>query len=227
MTDPFDALRPVDGPVDPDPAFAAALRARVERALLWEEPMTSTLTPPRTTPRMHTLTPYLAVVGRPREHRVLRRGVRGRAPRRSPRDARRADRHVEVGIGDTVLMLADEFPEIGLRAPWAAAARASRCGWRPGTRTGSSPRRSRRAPCWSGRSPMHRTGGAAWSSTRTGTAGWSRARRRRPIPATSCTRRCGHPTRAAPGGSSTGCWAGSVRWAPRTGPRRPSCAATR
>ena len=62
MTDPFDALRPVDGPVDPDPAFAAALRARVERALLWEEPMTSTLTPPRTTPRMHTLTPYLAVV---------------------------------------------------------------------------------------------------------------------------------------------------------------------
>ena len=25
--------------------------------------------------------------------------------------------HVEVGIGDTVLMLADEFPEIGLRAP--------------------------------------------------------------------------------------------------------------
>ena len=34
MTDPFDALRVGDGPVDPDPAFAAALRARVERALL-------------------------------------------------------------------------------------------------------------------------------------------------------------------------------------------------
>ena len=34
MTDPFDALRTPDGPVDPDPAFAAALRARLERALL-------------------------------------------------------------------------------------------------------------------------------------------------------------------------------------------------
>ena len=32
--DPFRALRAADGPVDPDPAFAAALRARVERALL-------------------------------------------------------------------------------------------------------------------------------------------------------------------------------------------------
>ena len=32
--DPFRALRASDGPVDPDPAFAAALRARVERALL-------------------------------------------------------------------------------------------------------------------------------------------------------------------------------------------------
>ena len=37
--DPFRALRAADGPVDPDPAFAATLRARLERALLcWRNP---------------------------------------------------------------------------------------------------------------------------------------------------------------------------------------------
>ena len=34
MTDPLDALRAPVEPVDPDPAFAADLRARIERALL-------------------------------------------------------------------------------------------------------------------------------------------------------------------------------------------------
>src|SRR6185437_826862 len=117
VTDPFDALRPVGGPVAPDPAFAAALRARVERALLWEEPMTSTLTPLRTTPRMHTLTPYLAVVDA-RASIAFYVAAFGAVRRGDPRvmpDGRIG--HVEVGIGDTVLMLADEFPEIGLRAP--------------------------------------------------------------------------------------------------------------
>jgi uncharacterized glyoxalase superfamily protein PhnB len=115
--DPFRALRASDGPVDPDPAFAAALRARVERALLWEEPMTSTLTPPRTTPRMHTLTPYLAVVDA-RASIAFYVAAFGAVRRGDPHvmpDGRIG--HVEVGIGDTVLMLADEFPEIGLRAP--------------------------------------------------------------------------------------------------------------
>ena len=64
MTDPFAALRVGDGPVDPDPAFAAALRARVERALLtpMEEPMTSTITERPTVARLHTLTPRLTVI---------------------------------------------------------------------------------------------------------------------------------------------------------------------
>ena len=114
--DPFDALRSVGGPVDPDPAFAAALRARVERALLWEEPMTSTLTTPRTTPRMHTLTPYLAVVDA-RASIAFYVAAFGAVRRGDPYvmpDGRIG--HVEVGIGDTVLMLADEFPEMGLLA---------------------------------------------------------------------------------------------------------------
>jgi uncharacterized glyoxalase superfamily protein PhnB len=117
--DPFDALRAADGPVDPDPAFAAALRARLERALLapLEEPMTSTLTRPRTTPRMHTLTAYLAVVDA-RASIAFYVAAFGAVRRGDPHvmpDGRIG--HVEVGIGDTVLMLADEFPEIGLRAP--------------------------------------------------------------------------------------------------------------
>ena len=33
MTDPFDALRTPVSPLDPDPAFAARLRTRIERAL--------------------------------------------------------------------------------------------------------------------------------------------------------------------------------------------------
>ena len=115
--DPLDALRTVGGPVDPDPAFAAALRARVERALLWEEPMTSTLTPPRTTPRMHTLTPYLAVVDA-RASIAFYVAAFGAVRRGDPYvmpDGRIG--HVEVGIGDTVLMLADEFPEMNARSP--------------------------------------------------------------------------------------------------------------
>jgi uncharacterized glyoxalase superfamily protein PhnB len=114
--DPFRALRSVGGPVAPDPAFAAALRAQVERALLWEEPMTSTLTPPRTTPRMHTLTPYLAVVDA-RASIAFYVAAFGAVRRGDPHvmpDGRIG--HVEVGIGDAVLMLADEFPELGLLA---------------------------------------------------------------------------------------------------------------
>jgi hypothetical protein len=34
MPDPFEALRTAPTPIDPDPAFAARLRARVVRALL-------------------------------------------------------------------------------------------------------------------------------------------------------------------------------------------------
>src|SRR5579872_1425493 len=40
MPDPFDTLRVPDIPVDPDPAFAARLRARVARALTLPEGVT-------------------------------------------------------------------------------------------------------------------------------------------------------------------------------------------
>ena len=121
MTDPLDALRAPIRPADPDPGFARALRTRLERALLdpREDPMT-TLEAPRTTARMHALTPYLAVTDAVAavEFYVAAFGaVRRGAPILMP-DGRTA--HVEVALGDSVLMLADEFPEMGLAAPNAA-----------------------------------------------------------------------------------------------------------
>lgn len=119
MTDPLDALRSPVIPVDPDPAFARALRARLERALLdpREDPMTSTLETPRATARMHALTPYLAVtdaVAAVDFYVAAFGAVRRGEPIVMP-DGRTG--HVEVALGDSVLMLADEFPEMGLSAP--------------------------------------------------------------------------------------------------------------
>ena len=123
MTDPLDALRVGPGPVDPDPAFAAALRARIERALLdpLENPMTTSPAPTTTEPgaavRLHTLTPMLAVVDA-RASVAFYTDAFGATPRAEPiimPDGRVG--HVEVALGDSVLMIADEFPELGLQAP--------------------------------------------------------------------------------------------------------------
>jgi uncharacterized glyoxalase superfamily protein PhnB len=123
MTDPLDALRVGEGPVDPDPAFAAALRAQIERALLdpLEDPMTSTLpataNEQRSAARLHTLTPYLVAVDARAsvDFYVAAFGATRRDEPIVMPDGRVG--HVEVALGDSVLMLADEFPEIGLRAP--------------------------------------------------------------------------------------------------------------
>lgn len=114
MTDPFDVLRVPVTPVDPDPAFARSLRARLERALLdpREDPMTTL-----ETPRTHSLTPYLAVtdaVAAVDFYVTVFGAVRRGEPIVMP-DGRTG--HVEVALGDSVLMLADEFPELGLAAP--------------------------------------------------------------------------------------------------------------
>jgi predicted enzyme related to lactoylglutathione lyase len=124
-TDPLHDLRiPID-PVDPDPGFAAALRARVERALLAPEgePAMSvttdrtTTSPAAATPRRPALTPYLAVVDAERAIAFYAAAF-GAVPRGEPvvmPDGRIG--HAELALGDSVLMLADEYPEIGLAAP--------------------------------------------------------------------------------------------------------------
>ncbi|WP_167109682.1 VOC family protein [Amycolatopsis viridis] len=111
MTDPLDALRAPVQPVDPDPRFAAELRERLRRAVLNGGEMTGTEAPARA--ELHSLTPYLAV---PDARRALDFYVEvfGAQRRGDPivmPDGRIG--HAEVAIGDSVLMLAEEHPEIG------------------------------------------------------------------------------------------------------------------
>lgn len=124
MTDPLDTLfttlRDPAGPVEPDPAFARALRARLERALLapLEDPMpATTLARPTPAATTHTVTAYLCVTDA-RAAVAFYVDAFGAARRDEPvvmPDGRIG--HVEVALGDSVLMLAEEFPEIGLLAP--------------------------------------------------------------------------------------------------------------
>ncbi len=131
MPDPFGELRVPDSPVAPDPAFAARLRARLERALALPKgvrPMTTTTTPtaPTTTTRARgAAVPYLAVSDARRaidwyadilgatvvgEPIVMPGGRIG---------------HAELALSDGVIYLADENPEIGVVAPEAGAASVS------------------------------------------------------------------------------------------------------
>jgi uncharacterized glyoxalase superfamily protein PhnB len=116
MTDPLDALRGLDavaGPDDaPDPAFAAALRARLERALLAAAPIPIPGGP-------MTVSPYLSV---PDARAAIAFYVEafGAVPRGEAyvlEDGRIG--HAELVVGGSVLMLADEFPEMGLSGPLA------------------------------------------------------------------------------------------------------------
>ncbi len=118
MTDPFDALHDPIRPVAPDPAFARALRSRLERALLDlpEEPVTTALDTPSSV-RLHTVTPYLAVIDAATAVGFYMEafGARRREEPIVMPDGRVG--HVEVALGDSVLMMADEYPEMGLVAP--------------------------------------------------------------------------------------------------------------
>jgi predicted enzyme related to lactoylglutathione lyase len=124
MTDPFGVLRVPDIPADPGPAFAARLRARLERTLGLPEgvavPHTSTVTAAdrAALPADHgAAIPYLAV----RDARraldwyadVLGGRLRGE-PLVMPGGR---IGHAEIELAGGVLYLADEHPEIGFRAP--------------------------------------------------------------------------------------------------------------
>ncbi len=124
MPDPFDALRAPVAPTDPDPAFAARLRARLERALGLPEgvavtDVTVTLaereTPPP--PEHGAAIPYLAVRGA-RSALDWYASVLGARLRGEPiimPDGRVG--HAELELPGGVIYLAEEHPEIGVRAP--------------------------------------------------------------------------------------------------------------
>ena len=125
MPDPFDALRAPVTPVEPDPAFAGRLRARLERALALPEGVAvtdiavqpgATQSPP--VPGEHgAAVPYLAVRGARAAldwyARMLGARLRGE-PIIMP-DGRVG--HAELELAGGVIYLAEEHPEIGVRAP--------------------------------------------------------------------------------------------------------------
>ncbi|HVX43442.1 MAG TPA: VOC family protein [Mycobacteriales bacterium] len=120
MSDPFDSLRARPPRIDPDPGFARRLRARLERAILDEPAGGTTMNE-----SVHSLTPYLAVTdGRAAlDWYVEVFGARRRAEPIVMQDGRIG--HAEIAIGDSVLMLAEEFPEIGHTAPDVSGGGAS------------------------------------------------------------------------------------------------------
>ncbi len=126
MSDVFEQLRPVADPAPPDPGFVARLRARVAAAL--DAPAadlptidlperTTTMTDIATAPAATaTMTPYICVAAGT-EALTWYRDVFGAVEtiRYTADDGRIG--HAEITIGGAVVMLSDEYPELGVVAP--------------------------------------------------------------------------------------------------------------
>jgi len=112
MPDPFESLREPIAPMAPRPQFANHLRDRLAVALGIDAEPTKKMEIREYTPaRLHSLTPYLACKGADRAIEWYR-DVFGASLLGDP--VIMDDGHVghaELRIGDTVFMLADEFPE--------------------------------------------------------------------------------------------------------------------
>lgn len=125
MTDPFEALREPDTPVDPDPDFAGRLRMRLTREVVTPQggamsQQTVAARVERETAWPTALTPYI-IVSDARRAMDWYAEVFG-AQRRGALhvNADGTIGHAEVGIGGAVLMLAeasDLWPDVPVRAP--------------------------------------------------------------------------------------------------------------
>jgi predicted enzyme related to lactoylglutathione lyase len=120
MSDPFEALRTPLAPADPDPAFAATLRARLARRLspggitvtaldFFAEPAAVTTEPP--------IVPYLIVTDAPRalDWYVHALGAHRRGEPTIMPNGRVG--HAEFELNGGFIYLADEAPQIGVVAP--------------------------------------------------------------------------------------------------------------
>jgi uncharacterized glyoxalase superfamily protein PhnB len=112
MSDPFDALREPIAPLAPRGRFVNQLRDRLTAALgIAALPTEKKEVREYTPSRLHSLTPYLACRGADRAiewyQRVFEASLLG-DPIVMP-DGHIG--HAELCVGDTVFMLADEFPE--------------------------------------------------------------------------------------------------------------------
>lgn len=137
--DPLSVLRTEELPVQPDPGFAARLRARLELALSLPEGVemsgtaeliddlttdTASTPEPYVVPKSGVL-PYLAL-SPARDAIDWYVAALGAAVVGEPivMDDGRVG-HAELSIGDGMFYLADEFPELGLRGPAAGAVSVS------------------------------------------------------------------------------------------------------
>jgi uncharacterized glyoxalase superfamily protein PhnB len=119
VTDPEQPFRSLARPtpaVEPDPAFAAALRDRLRRALLSRRP-TEPTPPTGGRPAMSQLIPYLAV----RDARAAMAWYTDALAARVVGDPYVMDDdrigHAELEVSGATLYLADEYPELGLAGP--------------------------------------------------------------------------------------------------------------
>ncbi len=122
MTDSFDSLRLPDEPMAPSAAFTKTLRARIERALgIASVPMnvsTKGTTMTRTPPGHHVVTAYLSCRGAA-DALAFYADVFG-AVEVGQRYVDESDGrigHAEFVIGDTHLMISDEYPDYGAVSP--------------------------------------------------------------------------------------------------------------
>jgi uncharacterized glyoxalase superfamily protein PhnB len=129
MTDPFDALREPVTPADPDPDFARRLRQRLNREVF--APTGGAMSQPTAAPRVErqpawppALTPYI-VVSDARRAVDWYGDVLGAQRRGEPIvNADNTIGHVELGLGDAVLMLSEPsglWPDVPVRAPESPA----------------------------------------------------------------------------------------------------------
>ncbi len=124
MPDPLDVLRQPVVPLAPDPAFAADLRLRIEAALGLSTgttttggTMSTTTSGPHVPTGLRALTPYLIARDAARAIAYYEE-VFGAAllyPPITGDDGRIG--HAELRIEDSVLMIADEHPEVGAVSP--------------------------------------------------------------------------------------------------------------
>ena len=125
MTDPFDALRTTDTPIDPRPEFANELRHALATEL--ETTMTNIATdtaPPAITANTRaitraitqTITPYISVRNAAAALSFYVEAFGATELDRLVSDDGRIG-HAEIMIGTSKLMLADEYPEIDSVGP--------------------------------------------------------------------------------------------------------------
>jgi uncharacterized glyoxalase superfamily protein PhnB len=121
MADPLDSLRLPNAPIAPDRAFAKQLRRRVEAALGLTPPggaMPDTQTKPSYQPAgYHSVVTYITVDDFEAARTFYESAMGGRLTY-DPivMDDGRVG-HAEISFGDTVVMVSEEFPDLGVLSP--------------------------------------------------------------------------------------------------------------